>query len=151
MERWRAIQQRRRDASPVVRDRGRQRERRVGDEHHAAPHAEAEGGDACRIDRRLAQQPPVGGTQVGGIEVYLGNGDGTFTYKGHFAGGRQSAGMAVADFNNDGNPDLVLANFSEINGATLLASATLTLNANRGIALSGAGTISTNAPVTLET
>jgi hypothetical protein len=62
----------------------------------------------------------VGGGQLTGTDVYLGNGDGTFTYKGHFNGGRQSADMAVADFNNDGNRDLVLADFSELAGATVL-------------------------------
>jgi len=62
----------------------------------------------------------VGGGQLQGIDIYLGNGDGTFTYKGHFDGGRQSAGMAVADFNHDGNLDLVLVNFSEIHGVTVL-------------------------------
>ena len=64
----------------------------------------------------------VGGGQLTGIDFYLGNGDGTFTYKGHFNGGRQFADMAVADLNRDGHPDLVAANFSEVAGATVLLS-----------------------------
>lgn len=62
----------------------------------------------------------VGGGQLTGIDFYLGNGDGTFTFNGHFNGGRQGADMAVADFNFDGHPDLVQANFSEVAGATVL-------------------------------
>ncbi len=62
----------------------------------------------------------VGGGQDGGIEVYLGNGGGTFTYTGHFDGSRQAADMVVADLDHDGNPDLILADFSEINGVTVL-------------------------------
>src|SRR5262249_30645422 len=62
----------------------------------------------------------VGGGQQSGIDVYRGNGDGTFTYEGPFDGSRQGADMAVADFNGDGNPDLAIASFSEVAGATVL-------------------------------
>jgi hypothetical protein len=62
----------------------------------------------------------VGGGQLSGTDIYIGNGDGTFTYKGPFDGARQSAEIATADFNGDGNPDLVTADFSEVAGATLL-------------------------------
>src|SRR5262249_50477429 len=47
----------------------------------------------------------VGGGQQSGIDVYLGNGDGTFTYEGPFDGSRQGADMAAGDFNGEGNPD----------------------------------------------
>jgi hypothetical protein len=62
----------------------------------------------------------VGGGQLNGVDFYQGNGDGTFTYKGQFPGSRQAADTAVADLNNDGNPDLILANYSELAGATVL-------------------------------
>jgi len=62
----------------------------------------------------------VGGGQLNGVDFYQGNGDGTFTYKGQFPGSRQAADTAVADLNNDGNPDLILANYSEVAGATVL-------------------------------
>jgi len=49
----------------------------------------------------------------GVIGVLLGNGDGTFqpavTYN---SGGESAASIAVADVNNDGNPDLLVANFA---------------------------------------
>src|SRR5262249_12645702 len=64
----------------------------------------------------------VGGGQQVGIDIYLGNGDGTFTYEGPFDGSRQGAGMVAADFDRDGNPDLAIANFSELAGATVLLS-----------------------------
>jgi hypothetical protein len=62
----------------------------------------------------------VAGGQLNGIDFFLGNGDGTFTFAGHFPGSRQAADAAVADFNGDGNPDLVLADFSELAGASVL-------------------------------
>jgi hypothetical protein len=47
---------------------------------------------------------------AGSVGVYLGNGDGTFTEKGTYATGDGPDGLAVADVNGDGVPDLVTAN-----------------------------------------
>jgi len=58
-----------------------------------------------------------------GIIVYLGNGDGTFgpeqTYS---SGGYMTNSLVVADFNNDGKPDIVLANLCAANNAQCASS-----------------------------
>lgn len=47
----------------------------------------------------------------GGVGVLLGNGDGTFqAAQNDFSGGWYPVGIAVADVNGDGKPDLVVAN-----------------------------------------
>jgi hypothetical protein len=45
----------------------------------------------------------------GSVEVLLGNGDGTFQYPQLFPAGLRPTTVAVADFNGDGKPDLVVA------------------------------------------
>jgi hypothetical protein len=56
--------------------------------------------------------PNGGNCNYGGVNVLLGNGDGTFqdpiTYD---PGGYYPASVAVADLNGDGHPDLVVANY----------------------------------------
>jgi hypothetical protein len=44
------------------------------------------------------------------ISISLGNGDGTFTTKTQLSGTQYCSNLAVGDFNNDGNVDLVLGN-----------------------------------------
>jgi hypothetical protein len=48
-----------------------------------------------------------------GVDVLLGNGDGTFkTRRDFMTGGTDPFGTAVGDFNNDGKADLVVTNFN---------------------------------------
>jgi hypothetical protein len=49
-----------------------------------------------------------GGSQA--VAVQLGNGDGTFQSELQFPGGGSPDGIAVADFNRDGKPDIVVSN-----------------------------------------
>jgi Bacterial Ig-like domain (group 3)/FG-GAP-like repeat/FG-GAP repeat len=44
---------------------------------------------------------------AGNLLVYLGNGDGTFRTAVSYPAGYSSTGLAIADVNNDGKPDLV--------------------------------------------
>lgn len=47
----------------------------------------------------------------GGFSLLLGNGDGTFQPAVNFTAGDFPDSVAVADFNGDGNPDVVVGNF----------------------------------------
>jgi hypothetical protein len=47
----------------------------------------------------------------GNVSLLLGNGDGSFQSARNFAAGDFPDAIAVADFNGDGNPDAVVANF----------------------------------------
>src|SRR5205807_10539351 len=44
------------------------------------------------------------------VDVFLGNGDGTFQAPTVYAGGANSTGLAVGDFNGDGHPDIAVLN-----------------------------------------
>src|SRR5262249_1496528 len=48
--------------------------------------------------------------QPGGVSVLLGNGDGTFQPASNYQAGAEPVRLAVGDFDNDGAPDLVVAN-----------------------------------------
>jgi hypothetical protein len=47
----------------------------------------------------------------GNVSLLLGNGDGSFQSRVNFTAGDFPDSIAVADFNGDGNPDAVVANF----------------------------------------
>jgi hypothetical protein len=49
----------------------------------------------------------------GGVSVLLGNGDGTFPTPKNSVVGNQPISVAVGDFNNDGKPDLAVANSND--------------------------------------
>lgn len=56
----------------------------------------------------------------GSAEVFLSNGDGTFTAgQVYDSGGRGSAAVAVGDVNGDGKPDMLIANQCEPDGGGL--------------------------------
>ena len=68
----------------------------------------------------------------GGVSLLLGNGDGSFQAPANFAAGDFPVGIASGDFNSDGNPDVVVADFgtsSGVIGVTLLLG-----NGNNGFA-----------------
>ncbi len=59
----------------------------------------------------------------GSAWVYLGNGDGTFTLKGSYpsnTGTSPGIYSAVADFNQDGHPDLAVADYNQNQGFDVL-------------------------------
>ncbi|MBA3915435.1 MAG: VCBS repeat-containing protein, partial [Acidobacteriales bacterium] len=58
-----------------------------------------------------------------GLEVSLGGGDGTFAAPVFYAtGDRPDYGVAVGDFNQDGNPDIVASDFLDSNVSVLLGN-----------------------------
>ena len=71
-------------------------------------------------------------TDRGGVSLLLGNGDGSFQAPANFAAGDFPVGIASGDFNGDGNPDVVVADFGTSAG---VAGVTLLLgNGNNGFA-----------------
>ena len=57
-------------------------------------------------------------TGSNGVNVLMGNGDGTFQSAVSYAAGNSPDGVAVGDFNGDGSPDLVVANKGSFGGDT---------------------------------
>ncbi len=55
----------------------------------------------------------------GSVSILLGNGDGTFQSAVFLGGGNYPRSIAVADFNNDGNLDLAVANESPSRGGSV--------------------------------
>jgi hypothetical protein len=53
-----------------------------------------------------------GGTSANWLSVLLGNGDGTFRAAQTLVAGQSPVSVEVGDFNGDGKPDLVVANYS---------------------------------------
>ena len=49
----------------------------------------------------------------GGVSILLGNGDGTFQTARNFSAGKQPESIAIADFNSDGNADIITASETE--------------------------------------
>lgn len=58
----------------------------------------------------------------GSVDVFLGNGDGTFVEKGTYATGNGPDGLAAADVNGDGKLDLVTANDTGSSVSVLLGN-----------------------------
>jgi hypothetical protein len=69
-----------------------------------------------RADLLVAQRggyARYGGGDAGSVQVYLGNGDGTFAPAGEFTTGKQGVvSLVVGDFNMDGLPDAATGNRS---------------------------------------
>jgi hypothetical protein len=61
----------------------------------------------------------AGGAGNGDIDIFLGNGDTTFTRAGPFKVGVYPGAIAAADLNNDGSPDLAVANTGNGNPGSL--------------------------------
>jgi hypothetical protein len=57
-----------------------------------------------------------------GVQVFLGNGDGTFKAPVAYAPGSGAASLATADLNHDGNPDIVIANIAGDSVTVLLGN-----------------------------
>ncbi len=47
-------------------------------------------------------------TGANGVQVWLGNGDGTFQAPANYPAGKAPTGLVIADFNHDGKPDLAV-------------------------------------------
>jgi hypothetical protein len=57
-----------------------------------------------------------------GVNVWLGNGDGTFTYGASYPGDTAPVAIAVADFNRDGKLDLAIDNSEGVGIAVMLGN-----------------------------
>lgn len=64
-----------------------------------------------------------GGPTPDGVSVLLGNGDGTFTEMPHVSMGVHPQFVAIADFNGDGKPDLVTADWGSFQSGTTVTVA----------------------------
>ena len=62
----------------------------------------------------------VSGDNTPGVDIYLGNGDGTFTFKGRFDANREAPDTEVADLDADGNLDIVVASLHETGEVSVL-------------------------------
>ncbi len=83
------------------------------------------------LDLALASQCQDNTCQNGGVSVLLGNGDGTFqTAQSLDSGAWQTDGVAVADFNGDGIPDLAASNVCQ--SALNCSNGTLSVWLGRG-------------------
>jgi hypothetical protein len=54
------------------------------------------------------------------ISVFLGYGNGSFTYQTTFSAGGRPRGVTFGDFNNDGRQDLAIANYGNASVSILL-------------------------------
>jgi hypothetical protein len=65
-----------------------------------------------KTDLAMAFFGPTAGAAGGGVDIFLGNGDGTFQAATSLVGDLNPNSVAVADFNGDGKQDLVCANLN---------------------------------------
>src|SRR5260370_41807701 len=63
-----------------------------------------------KLDLAIADSGVSGGSDHGAVVILIGNGDGTFQTPARYAAGTSPVSLAVADFNGDGQLDLVVAN-----------------------------------------
>ena len=56
------------------------------------------------------------------VSVYLGNGDGSFQAQVTYLTAKHPLGLAIADLNGDGKPDLTFANYYSDNIGVLLGN-----------------------------
>ncbi|MFJ9521119.1 FG-GAP-like repeat-containing protein [Kitasatospora sp. NPDC101801] len=108
-----------------------------GDGSFGAPDTSPVGVSPSRIvtgdfsgDGRIDLAVATGGhpvSNVGAVELRLGNGDGTFQPSREFAAGAHPVGLATGDLNGDGRPDLVTANGNDGTVSVLLGNGDGTL------------------------
>lgn len=68
----------------------------------------------------LAAASQASGGVTGTISIFLGKGDGTFPAPMNYRSGQNPSSVVVDDFNGDGKPDVVTANFGSSNVSVLL-------------------------------
>jgi hypothetical protein len=74
------------------------------------------------------------GSSAGQVAVLLGNGNGTFQAPSDFNVGHNPLGVAIADVNGDGKPDLVVANYFSNTISVLLGNGDGTFAAAQNLA-----------------
>jgi hypothetical protein len=74
------------------------------------------------------------GSSAGQVAVLLGNGNGTFQAPSYFNVGHNPLGVAIADVNGDGKPDLVVANYFSNTISVLLGNGNGTFGAAQNFA-----------------
>ncbi len=73
-----------------------------------------------KLDVAVSDFGSAGGAP--GVDILLGNGDGTFQAAKHYDAGDQPTQLAVADFNRDGKPDLAVTNRTQETVTVLLGN-----------------------------
>src|SRR2546425_7619330 len=89
-----------------------------------APRAVAFGdfnGDG-KVDLAVANSGNPAGGDDGNVSILMGNGDGTFQPTNNIPAGKNPFSVAVADFNGDKRPDVVVANNSNNTVSVLLGN-----------------------------
>jgi VCBS repeat protein len=79
------------------------------------------------LDLVVSNYDQLNTTGNSNISVYLGNGNGTFRNQTKYTVGVNPAGMALGDLNNDGNPDVLVANSGGTTLSLLLGNGNGTL------------------------
>ena len=87
-----------------------------------------------KMDLAVLDQNCPSSCGLGLVSILLGNGDGTFQAHRDYAVGNEPGSLAAGDFNNDGNLDLVVANYSDNTVSILLGNGNGTFQAARNLA-----------------